>query len=74
VKSVQQADGPLQAIQNRVSDFSGLVEYLRIDPFSTAKVFDDEIVQTLVKVCRQKRCTNEKIGQLHLAMQNKNGH
>jgi SWI/SNF-related matrix-associated actin-dependent regulator of chromatin subfamily A3 len=50
-------------IQNQVSDFSSLLEYLRIDPFSTAKVFDDEIVKPWLKsadrdVARMKKLVN----------------
>ena len=36
-------------IQNRVSDFSSLLEFLKLHPFSTAKVFDDEIVKPWLK-------------------------
>jgi SWI/SNF-related matrix-associated actin-dependent regulator of chromatin subfamily A3 len=36
-------------IQNRVSDFSSLLEFLQIHPFSTAKVFDTEIVKPWLK-------------------------
>jgi SWI/SNF-related matrix-associated actin-dependent regulator of chromatin subfamily A3 len=36
-------------IQNRVSDFSSLLEFLKLRPFSTAKVFDDEIAKPWLK-------------------------
>jgi SNF2 family DNA or RNA helicase len=36
-------------IQNRVSDFSSLLEFLKIHPFSIPKVFDDEIAKPWLK-------------------------
>lgn len=50
-------------IQNRVTDFSSLVEYLKIYPFSLPKVFDTEIAKPWLKssdkdVTRMKKLVN----------------
>ncbi|KUJ09951.1 uncharacterized protein LY89DRAFT_675458 [Mollisia scopiformis] len=50
-------------IQNRVTDFSSLLEYLKIYPFSSPKVFDTEIAKPWLKsgdkdITRMKKLVN----------------